>query len=92
MEGEEDEADDGEEEEEEKRPIMKKPSSILKKPMSAFKSTATPSMDSHGKRYKTSDRQGSTPESTTRSSRSSLARGSHMRLPRNWPGLQLASM
>ena len=56
MEEEEDEADDGEEEEEEKIPAMKKPSSILKKPMAACKSIVTPFIDSQCKKYKTTDR------------------------------------
>ena len=44
------------EEEEEKKPTMKKPSSILKRPMSVFKSMVKPSVDSQGKKYKTTDR------------------------------------
>jgi hypothetical protein len=67
---EEEEADDGEEEGEENIPTMKKLSSILKKPMSVFKSMVKPSVDSQGKKYKTTGRHKEHSKSTTKCSRS----------------------
>ena len=95
MSEEEDEADDGEEEEEEedKIPAMKKPSSILKKPVAAYKSIGThTSLTYSARRTRPLTGTRSTPKSTTKCSRNSRAKANPLRWQSSWPGMQLASM